>query len=57
LTHAVRAFWSRRAEGGFLVEPVDCDHWEMLENAGVRRVAAVVEDELARFAPASVREA
>ncbi|MET9480180.1 amino acid adenylation domain-containing protein [Streptomyces sp. NPDC006638] len=49
LTDAVRAFWERRGLGGFRVEPVDCDHWEMLESAGVLRVAAVIEDELARF--------
>ncbi|WP_442806172.1 non-ribosomal peptide synthetase [Streptomyces sp. NBC_01317] len=49
LTDAVRAFWERRGLGGFHVEPVDCDHWEMLESAEVLRVAAVIEDELGRF--------
>ncbi|MEU3187609.1 amino acid adenylation domain-containing protein [Streptomyces sp. NPDC006923] len=49
---AVRDFWRRRAEAGFLVEPVRCDHWEILETAEVLNVAALLGAELARF-PAS----
>ncbi|TBO60309.1 amino acid adenylation domain-containing protein [Streptomyces kasugaensis] len=46
---AVRAFWHRRADAELLVEQVPCDHWEMLETAEVRRVAALISSELARF--------
>ncbi|MBJ3809706.1 non-ribosomal peptide synthetase [Streptomyces flavofungini] len=42
----VREFWGRRAGGGYLVEPLPCDHWEMLESDEVRRVAALVRSEL-----------
>ncbi|GAA1176459.1 hypothetical protein GCM10009654_37060 [Streptomyces hebeiensis] len=42
----VRDFWRGRAEGGFRVEPLNCDHWEMLESAESRRVAEVIENEL-----------
>ncbi|MFB7274035.1 amino acid adenylation domain-containing protein [Streptomyces sp. NPDC056244] len=45
---AVREFWRRRAEGGFAVEPVDCDHWELLESGESVRVAALIEKELGR---------
>ncbi|MFD9905299.1 amino acid adenylation domain-containing protein [Streptomyces sp. NPDC059063] len=45
----VRDFWRRRAEGGFLVEPVECDHWEMLESAAVLKVAATIGSELERL--------
>ncbi|AXG82293.1 amino acid adenylation domain-containing protein [Streptomyces paludis] len=48
----VREFWRGRAGGGFLVERADCGHWEMLESAEAVRVAALLEAELARFAPA-----
>ncbi|MFH8989597.1 amino acid adenylation domain-containing protein [Streptomyces sp. NPDC017940] len=44
----VREFWERRAGGGYHVEPLACDHWEMLESDEVRRVAALVRSELAR---------
>ncbi|MFJ4920290.1 amino acid adenylation domain-containing protein [Streptomyces sp. NPDC088725] len=49
---AVRDFWQRRAEADFLVESVNCDHWEILETAEVLRVAALIESELDRFAAA-----
>ncbi|MEU5698162.1 non-ribosomal peptide synthetase [Streptomyces aurantiacus] len=42
----VRGFWRRRAEGGFRVEPLDCDHWEVLESSTSPRVAAVLTAEL-----------
>ncbi|MEV0261933.1 amino acid adenylation domain-containing protein [Streptomyces sp. NPDC050617] len=45
----VRAFWRRRAEGDYLVEPMTCDHWELLEDDGIPQVAAVIEAELARI--------
>lgn len=48
----MRAFWRRRAETDFLVEPVHCDHWEILETAEALRVAALLDAELSRF-PAS----
>ncbi|WP_051852243.1 non-ribosomal peptide synthetase [Streptomyces aureocirculatus] len=44
----VREFWERRAGGGYHVEPLACDHWEMLESDEVRQVAALVRSELAR---------
>ncbi|WP_289678970.1 non-ribosomal peptide synthetase [Streptantibioticus parmotrematis] len=43
---AVRAFWRERAGGPYRVEPVDCDHWEMLENDQAALVAATIEREL-----------
>lgn len=43
----VRAFWRGRCTGDFRVEPVECDHWEMLESAELPRVAAVIAAELA----------
>ncbi|GGV22464.1 non-ribosomal peptide synthetase [Streptomyces spectabilis] len=46
----IRDFWRCRADGDFEVEPVACDHWEMLESDEVLRVAARIESELARFA-------
>ncbi|MFD9076406.1 thioesterase domain-containing protein [Streptomyces lasiicapitis] len=49
LLQELRDFWRRRADGDFLVEPVDCDHWEMLESAEVPRVAATIESELDRL--------
>nr|WP_202948295.1 MULTISPECIES: non-ribosomal peptide synthetase [Streptomyces] len=49
----VRAFWRRRAEGDFRVEPLGCDHWEMLESAEARRVAEVIESELSTLRAAS----
>ncbi|WP_405889091.1 non-ribosomal peptide synthetase [Streptomyces sp. NBC_01136] len=49
----VRDFWRRRAEGDFRVEPLDCDHWEVLESAGAARVARQIETELAALAAAS----
>ncbi|PVE12166.1 non-ribosomal peptide synthetase [Streptomyces scopuliridis] len=45
----VRAFWQRRAEGGLLVEPVECGHWDMLESAEVPRVAGLIAAELTRM--------
>ncbi|MFE1795380.1 amino acid adenylation domain-containing protein [Streptomyces sp. NPDC059517] len=47
----LRAFWQRRAGGGFVVEPVDCGHWDMLESDELPRVAAVITAELNRFGP------
>nr|WP_063775806.1 non-ribosomal peptide synthetase [Streptomyces odonnellii] len=54
---AVREFWRRRAEGGWQVEPVDCDHWELLESGEVVRVAAVIEKELERLGAGTRAEA
>ncbi|MGW2511376.1 non-ribosomal peptide synthetase [Streptomyces scopuliridis] len=45
----VRAFWQRRADGGLLVEPVECGHWDMLESAEVPRVAELIAAELTRM--------
>ncbi|MFI0716636.1 amino acid adenylation domain-containing protein [Streptomyces inhibens] len=42
-----RAFWQHRSTGDFRVEPMDCDHWEMLENAEAVRVADIITTELA----------
>ncbi|MFG2721733.1 amino acid adenylation domain-containing protein [Streptomyces sp. NPDC048416] len=50
LLEEVRGFWRRRAEGDYLVEPVRCDHWEMLESEAVLRVAATIETELTGLA-------
>ncbi|MFF3754731.1 amino acid adenylation domain-containing protein [Streptomyces sp. NPDC002018] len=51
----VRAFWERRAGGGFAVEPVNCGHWDLLESDEVPRVAELIAAELARMpAPAAV---
>ncbi|MCX4404260.1 amino acid adenylation domain-containing protein [Streptomyces sp. NBC_01764] len=47
----LRAFWKRRAGGGFAVEPVACGHWDMLESDELPRVAAVLTAELNRFGP------
>jgi thioesterase domain-containing protein/acyl carrier protein len=49
----VRAFWRRRAEGDFQVEPLDCDHWEMLESVEALRVAQLIQEELAVLVRAS----
>ncbi|MET9450561.1 non-ribosomal peptide synthetase [Streptomyces cinerochromogenes] len=40
--------WRRRAGTGLRVERLDCDHWEILEPAGIPRVAALLESELTR---------
>ncbi|MFJ8798987.1 amino acid adenylation domain-containing protein [Streptomyces sp. NPDC102487] len=48
----VRDFWERRAQGHFRVEPVPCDHWEMLEKAEAGLVADVLGAELAHHAGA-----
>ncbi|MCX4903721.1 amino acid adenylation domain-containing protein [Streptomyces sp. NBC_00878] len=53
----VRAFWQRRAEGEYRVEPLDCDHWEMLESGGAPRVARILNDELTALAPVFTGEA
>nr|WP_308013626.1 amino acid adenylation domain-containing protein [Streptomyces sp. REN17] len=50
----VRDFWRRRAEGAFRVEPLDCDHWEVLESGTSARVAAVLTAELAELAAPAV---
>ncbi|MFI6638525.1 amino acid adenylation domain-containing protein [Streptomyces sp. NPDC050504] len=42
----VRDFWRSRAKGGYQVESVRCDHWEMLESDAVLRIAARIEAEL-----------
>ncbi|MEU7321770.1 amino acid adenylation domain-containing protein [Streptomyces griseoviridis] len=47
----VRAFWRRRAHGDFLVETMECDHWEILEGAETARVGALLAAELAHHAP------
>ncbi|MEU3569123.1 amino acid adenylation domain-containing protein [Kitasatospora sp. NPDC036755] len=45
----VRAFWQRRAGGGFLAEPVAGGHWDLLESGAVPRIAELIEAELDRF--------
>ncbi|POX60460.1 non-ribosomal peptide synthetase [Streptomyces sp. Ru62] len=42
----VRDFWQRRAVGGFRVETLDCDHWEVLEAPHLSRVADLLTAEL-----------
>ena len=49
----LRAFWRRRVSGGFVVEPVACGHWDMLESDELPRVAAVLAAELDRPATGS----
>lgn len=46
----LRAFWRRRVSGDFVVEPVACGHWDMLESDELPRVAAVLTAELDRMA-------
>lgn len=48
----LRAFWRRRVSGHFVVEPVACGHWDMLESDELPRVAAVLAAELDRLAAA-----
>ncbi|WUW68295.1 amino acid adenylation domain-containing protein (plasmid) [Streptomyces sp. NBC_01455] len=43
---SLRAFWEHRVGGGFVVEPVACGHWDMLESDELPRVAAVLAAEL-----------
>ncbi|GGT00027.1 non-ribosomal peptide synthetase [Streptomyces cinerochromogenes] len=38
--------WRRRAGGGLRVERLDCDHWEVLEPAGLPAVAGLLASEL-----------
>ncbi|MEV4034074.1 non-ribosomal peptide synthetase [Streptomyces umbrinus] len=45
----LRAFWRHRAGGEFVVEPVACGHWDMLESDELPRVAAVLTAELHRL--------
>ncbi|MER6535771.1 amino acid adenylation domain-containing protein [Streptomyces sp900105755] len=42
----LRAFWEHRVGGDFVVEPVACGHWDMLESAELPHVAAVLAAEL-----------
>ncbi|MEU6673559.1 amino acid adenylation domain-containing protein [Streptomyces sp. NPDC046925] len=51
----LRAFWRRRVTGEFVVEPVACGHWDMLESDELPRVAAVLTAELHRLTSASGR--
>ncbi|MEU3514830.1 amino acid adenylation domain-containing protein [Streptomyces sp. NPDC006654] len=51
----LRAFWRQRVNGGFVVEPVACGHWDMLESDELPRVAAVLTAELNRPATAPGR--
>ncbi|MEU1268707.1 amino acid adenylation domain-containing protein [Streptomyces sp. NPDC005799] len=46
----LRAFWRQRVNGEFVVEPVACGHWDMLESDELPRVAAVLAAELDRLA-------
>ncbi|MEU6540694.1 amino acid adenylation domain-containing protein [Streptomyces sp. NPDC047000] len=48
----LRAFWRRRVSGEFVVEPVACGHWDMLESDELPRVAAVLTAELHRLTSA-----
>ena len=56
----VRAFWRRRAEADFHVEPLACDHWEVLEPPHTRSVARLLAAEVARhtaeFEPAGAAD-
>ncbi|MGV9391077.1 non-ribosomal peptide synthetase [Streptomyces olivaceus] len=52
----LRAFWRDRAGGGFVVEPVACGHWDMLESDELPRVAAVLTAELHRLASGPGRD-
>ncbi|MFD3376712.1 MULTISPECIES: amino acid adenylation domain-containing protein [unclassified Streptomyces] len=45
----LRAFWRQRVSGEFVVEPVACGHWDMLESDELPRVAAVLTAELHRL--------
>nr|WP_237555272.1 amino acid adenylation domain-containing protein [Streptomyces sp. SID4948] len=45
----LRAFWRRRAGGGFAVQPVACGHWDMLESDELPLVASVLTAELVRL--------
>ncbi|MEU9882143.1 non-ribosomal peptide synthetase [Streptomyces phaeochromogenes] len=45
----LRAFWRHRVSGEFVVEPVACGHWDMLESDELPRVAAVLTAELHRL--------
>ncbi|PSM45376.1 non-ribosomal peptide synthetase [Streptomyces dioscori] len=49
----VREFWRRRAENGFRLELLDCDHWEVLESGTSPQVAAVLSAELAALSVAA----
>ncbi|MEU3338928.1 non-ribosomal peptide synthetase [Streptomyces sp. NPDC002144] len=46
----LRAFWRQRVNGEFVVEPVACGHWDMLESDELPRVAAVLTAELHKLA-------
>ncbi|MFI1487475.1 amino acid adenylation domain-containing protein [Streptomyces sp. NPDC020747] len=48
----LRAFWRHRVSGEFVVEPVACGHWDMLESDELPRVAAVLTTELHRLTSA-----
>ena len=48
----LRAFWQHRVSGEFVVEPVACGHWDMLESDELPRVAAVLTAELHRLTSA-----
>jgi amino acid adenylation domain-containing protein len=48
----LRAFWRQRVSGEFVVEPVACGHWDMLESDELPRVAAVLTAELDRLTAA-----
>ncbi|MFD9194747.1 amino acid adenylation domain-containing protein [Streptomyces phaeochromogenes] len=48
----LRAFWRHRVSGEFVVEPVACGHWDMLESDELPRVAAVLTAELHRLTSA-----
>lgn len=45
----VRGFWQRRAEGGLVVEPAACGHWDLLESDEVPHVARTILAELERM--------
>ncbi|MET0136200.1 MAG: amino acid adenylation domain-containing protein [Kibdelosporangium sp.] len=46
----IQDFWRSRAGGGFLLQQVHCDHWEMLETVEVHGLAALLQSELDRVA-------
>nr|WP_043663638.1 non-ribosomal peptide synthetase [Streptomyces xylophagus] len=46
----VRDFWRRRAAGDYRVEPMECDHWEILEGVGAAQVGTLLAAELAQHA-------
>ncbi|MGW2817015.1 non-ribosomal peptide synthetase [Streptomyces sp. NPDC001415] len=51
----VREFWADHTRDGLVVEPLDCDHWEVLEHPALPRVAALIDAELGRLRKSAAR--